>query len=325
MTDPFVRPDVRALLDMLKSMPGPKMHELEPAQARAQYVMMKELADLPQGDLAEVRDVAIPGPAGTIPARLFDARDKREPGPVVVFYHGGGFVIGGSDSHASFCAEMARMLDLPVVSVDYRLGPEAPWPAAPDDAEAAARWVASNPAELGRTATALVLAGDSAGGNLTIVTAMALRDAAAAVPVIAQLPIYPATDTSKPYPSYDLFKDGYLLTHESMAWFDAGYRAERDHVRTSPLLGRTDGLPPAVVVTASLDPLRDQGRAYAAALISAGVATVFREAVGNIHGFITLRKLVPSAVGDVAGFLIPLKAMIAEAEAQRVMAQAAGA
>jgi acetyl esterase len=323
VTEPFVRPDVRGLLDMLKMMPGPKMHELTPPQARAQYAAMKDLADLPQGDLAEVRDVMIPGPAGDIPARLFDAKDRREPAPVVVFYHGGGFVIGSRDTHAGFCAEMARLLDLPVVSVDYRMGPEDPWPASPDDAEAAARWIATNSAELGRTATGLVLAGDSAGGNLAIVTAMALRDTPAAVPVIAQLPIYPATDTSKPYPSYDQFKEGYLLTHDSMVWFDAAYRAERDHVRTSPMLGRFDGLPPAVVVTASLDPLRDQGRAYAGALIAAGVPTVFRECVGTIHGFITLRKAIPSAVGDVAGMLVALKAVINEAEAHRVMVQAA--
>ncbi|MES2337641.1 MAG: alpha/beta hydrolase [Pseudomonadota bacterium] len=325
MSDPFVRLDVRGFLGMLAAMPGPKMHELTPPQARAQYVAMKDLVDLPQGDLATVRDVMIPGPAGDIPARLFDAKDRREPGPIVVFYHGGGFVIGSSDSHAGFCAEMARLLDLPVVSVDYRMGPEDPWPASPDDAEAAARWIASNPADLARTATSLVMAGDSAGGNLAIVTAMALRDAPAAVPVIAQLPIYPATDTSKPYASYDLFKDGYLLTKESLAWFEAGYAADHNHVRTSPLLGDLHGMPPAVVVTASLDPIRDQGRAYAAALVAAGVPTVFREAVGNIHGFITLRKLIPSAVGDVAGMMVALKAVIVEAEAHRVMTQASAA
>lgn len=323
MTEPFVRPDVQALLAMLKAMPGPKMHELDAPAARAQYLAMKQLADLPQGELAEVRDVMAPSSAGEIPLRLFDSRERREPGPVVVFYHGGGFVIGNRDTHAGFCAEMARMLDLPVVSVDYRMGPEDPWPASPDDAEAAARWIASSPAELGRTATSLVLVGDSAGGNLAIVTAMALRDAPAAVPVIAHLPIYPATDTSKPYPSYDQFKDGYLLTHESLVWFEAAYKAEREHVRTSPLLGDLAGMPPAVVVTASLDPIRDQGRAYAAALIAAGVPTVFRECVGTVHGFITLRKAIPSAVSDVAGMLVALKAVIVEAEAQRVMAQAA--
>ena len=313
MTDPFVRPDARGFLDYLAGMPGPKMHELDAPAARAVYVTMKEVADPPVGELGTVLDLNIPGPAGDIPARLFDPRASREPGPAVVFFHGGGFVIGDLDSHASFTAEMARTLD----------PPEAPWPAAPDDCEAAARWVADGPAALGRAVTSLILVGDSAGGNLAIVTAMALRDTPAKVPVIAQLPFYPAADTSRPYPSYAEFGAGYLLTRESMEWFDAAYRSEATHDRASPLLGDLAGMPPAVVVTASLDPIRDQGRAYAAGLAQAGVPVVFREARGNIHGFITLRKVIPSSVGDVAGALAALKDLIVEAEGDRVMAQAA--
>ena len=148
--------------------------------------MMGHVAELPLGDLAVTRDIAIPDPAGDIPARLYDARDSRDAGPVMVFFHGGGFVIGDLDTHGPYCAEAARQLDMPVVSIDYRLAPEHPFPAATDDCEAAARWVAENIA-----CTGLILSGDSAGGNLTIVTAMALRDEPAAVPVIAQNPIYP--------------------------------------------------------------------------------------------------------------------------------------
>ena len=323
MTEPFVRPDARGFLDYLASMPGPKMHELDAPAARAVYTMMKDVADPPIGALGTMLDLKVPGPAGDIPARLFDPRGSREPGPAVVFFHGGGFVIGNLDSHASFTAEMARVLDLPVIAVDYRLAPEAKWPAAPDDCEAAARWVADSPAELGRSVTSLILAGDSAGGNLAIVTAAALRDSPAAVPVIAQLPFYPATDASKEYPSYSEFADGYLLTRDGMDWFMAAYQAEADHVRGSPLLGDLTDMPPAVVVTASLDPIRDQGRAYAAALAKAGVPVVFREAKGNVHGFITLRKAIPSSAGDVAGALAALKNVIVEAEGDRVMAQAA--
>ncbi|QDZ07397.1 alpha/beta hydrolase [Sphingomonas panacisoli] len=323
MTDPFVRPDARQFLDFLASMPGPKMHEMDAPSARAVYTMMKDVADPPIGELGTMLDLAIPGPDGDIPARLFDPRATREPGPAVVFFHGGGFVIGDLDSHASFTAEMARVLDLPVVAVDYRLAPEAKWPAAPDDCEAAARWVAGSPAEIGRSVTSLILVGDSAGGNLAIVTAAALRDAPAAVPVIAQLSFYPATDSSREYPSYSQFADGYLLTKESMDWFMAAYGAENEHIRTSPLLGNLEDMPPAVVVTGSLDPIRDQGRAYAAALATAGVPVVFREAKGNIHGFITLRKAIPSSVGDVMGALAALKDIIVEAEGDRVMAQAA--
>jgi acetyl esterase len=190
---PYVRPDVRQFLDYLNALPGPKTHEVGAPAAREMYRTMRGVADRPMGALAVVRDLALPGPAGDIPARLFDARERREPGPAVVFFHGGGFVIGDLDTHASFTAEAARILDLPVIAVDYRLAPEAKWPAAPDDAEAAARWVAESPEALGRKVTGLVLMGDSAGGNLTIVAAMDLRDRPAAVPVLVQAPIYPAT------------------------------------------------------------------------------------------------------------------------------------
>jgi len=323
MTEPFVRPDVRGFLDFLNNMPGPKMHELDAPTARQMFLAMKDVGDPAVGELGTLLDLSIPGPAGDIPARLYDPRASREPGPAVVFFHGGGFVIGDLDSHGSFTAEMARVLDLPVIAVDYRLAPEFPWPAAPDDCEAAARWVASSPTELGRSITSLILSGDSAGGNLTIVAAAALRDQPAKVPVIAQLPFYPATDASKDYPSYAEFSEGYLLTRDSMEWFMAAYKSEVDHIRSSPLLGDLAGMPPAVVVTASLDPIRDQGRAYAAALALAGVPVVFREAKGNIHGFITLRKAIPSSVGDVMGAFAALKDIIAEAEGDRVMAQAA--
>ena len=320
---PYVRPDVRGFLDFLNSLPGPKTHEGDAATARAQYLAMKDVADLPAPDLAVIKDLAIPGPAGDIPARLFDPRATREPGPAVVFFHGGGFVIGNIDTHASFTAEMARLLDLPVISVDYRLAPEHAWPAAPDDCEAAARWVAGSPAELGRAVTGLVLSGDSAGGTLTIVTAMDLRDQPAAVPVIAQLPFYPAADLGTDHPSFEQFAEGHLLTRATMQWFADAYAADLAHARGNPMQGSLAGLPPAVVVTASLDPIRDQGRAYAGALAKAGVPVVFREAVGSIHGFVTLRKAVPSSVGDVAGALVAARQMIAEAEGERVMAQAA--
>jgi acetyl esterase len=323
VTDHYTRPDVAQFLAYVNALPGPRTHEVGAVAARQMYAAMRDLTDLPVGELAVMTDLAIPGPAGAIPARLFDARERREPGPVLVFYHGGGWVIGNVDSHAALCADIARTLDLPVVSVDYRLAPEHPWPAAPDDAEAAARWVADSPAELGRAVTSLVLCGDSAGGNLTITVAMDLRDHPAAVPIIAQLPIYPAADMSKAYPSFDQFAEGRVLTREAMAWFEESYAGDRTHPRYSPLAGDMTGLPPAVVLTAGLDPIRDQGRAYAAALALAGVPVVFREAVGNVHGFATIRKAIPSSAGDINGFLLAAKPIIAEAEAHRVMAQAA--
>ena len=321
---PFVRPDTAMFLHFLNNAAGPQLHELTPAEGRAMMQAMGAVADVPVGDLAVIRDLAIPGPAGTIPARLFDARETRLPGPAMVFFHGGGFVMGDLDTHAPFCAEAARVLDLPVIAIDYRLAPESPWPAAPDDCEAAARWIAGSPEALGRSVTGLVLCGDSAGGTLAIVTAMALRDAPAAVPVLAQCPFYPAADLASRHPSADQFAEGYLLTRAAMEWFGTAYAADLDHVRGSPLKGSQAGMPATLVVTASLDPLRDQGRAYAAALVQAGVPTIFREAAGNIHGFLNLAKGIPSSVGDIAGSLVALKTLIAEAEAGRVMAQAAG-
>jgi acetyl esterase len=324
LTEAFTRPDTQAFLTFLNALPGPRTHEISPPEARAAMAMMRDVADVPVGELAVIRDLTIPGAAGPIAARLFDARERREPGPMMVFFHGGGWVVGDLDTHAPFCAEAARMLDLPVLAIDYRLAPEAPWPAAPDDCEAAARWAADSPASLDRSVTSLVLAGDSAGGNLAIVTAMALRDAPAAVPVIAQFPIYPATDMEgAAYPSYDAFSEGRLLTREGMDWFLANYAAEKAHIRASPIHGELAALPPALVLTASLDPIRDQGRAYAAALARAGIAVSFREAVGNIHGFINLGKGIPSSRGDIAGALAALKDIVVEAEAHRVMAQAA--
>ncbi|MBB4154265.1 acetyl esterase [Sphingomonas jinjuensis] len=312
MTDPFVRPDVAAFLGYLNNMPGPKMHELEPAAARQLYLATKGVAEVPQGELAVVRDLSIPGPAGAIPARLFDAADRHEAGPAVVFFHGGGFVIGDLDTHASFCAEAARVLDVPVIAIDYRLAPEHRWPAAPDDCEAAARWVATSPPELKRSVTGLVLMGDSAGGALTIVTAIALRDEPATVPVLVQAPIYPVVDRVEPYGSYDQFNAGYLLTRESMSWFEDAYAADLDHMRASPIRADLTGLPPCVIVTAGLDPLRDQGRRYAATLIEKGIPTIYREASGNIHGFINMRQAIPSGQGDVTGYLTAVRAMLAE-------------
>lgn len=313
MTEHYTRPDVAQLLAMLNMLPGPKMHDLPPEGARAIYVASKDMVDLPVGELAVARDLEAPGPVGAIPVRLFDARPDRAAGPAVVFFHGGGFVIGDLDTHAGFCAEMSRQLDLPVIAVHYRLAPEHPFPAAPEDCEAAARWVAGSPAELGFKVTGLVLAGDSAGGNLTVVTAMALRDTPAAVPVIAQFPIYPTVDKAEHYASYDLFNAGRVLTKEGMAWFDAAYAITGGDWRGAPLHGDHHDMPPTVVMTAGLDPLRDQGRAYASALIAVGVPVVYREAVGNIHGFVTMRKAIPSAQADVARALAALKAVIAEA------------
>jgi len=315
VSEPYVRPDVRLFLDYLNGLPGPKTYEVGPVEARKMMIASRHVADLETGELAVIRDLSCPGPGGDIPLRLYDAREKRGAGPLFLFLHGGGFVFCDLDTHEPFCAEMARELDMPVLAVDYRLAPEHPWPAGVEDAIAAARWAAESPEALGRDVTGLVVAGDSAGGNFAIIVCLALRDEPAAVPVRALWAIYPAADPGKGYPSKKDFGTGYLLTQPSMDWFERCYQADPKDWRYSPLIKSQKGMPPTLVVTAGLDPIRDQGRAYAAACIEAGVPTIYREAEGNIHGFINLRRAVPSAADDIAGCVAALKLMLAEAGA----------
>ena len=242
--------------------------------------------------------------------RLYDARKERAPGPLMVFIHGGGWVIGDLETHEPLCIDLAIELDIPVVAVDYRLAPENPFPAAFDDSLAAARWLGSAPEELGRTPTGLIPAGDSAGGNLAAAVTVALRDDPAAVPAVAQWLIYLAADPLVKYPSYDQFADGHLLTKPSMDWFEDCYAGPKNDWRYSPLLKGTAGLPPTFVMTASLDPIRDQGRAYAAACVQAGVETIYWEAQGTVHGFLNCRKALPSANADLEHCLGYLKLMM---------------
>jgi acetyl esterase len=315
MTDqPFLRPEVRGFLDFLNALPGPTSREAGPEGARAMLVKSRYVADLPSGELAVIRDLSCPGPAGEIPLRLYDARESREAGPLLLFFHGGGYVLGGLETHEPFCAEIARELDLPVLAVDYRLAPEHPFPAGAEDCIAAARWAASSPAGLGREVTGLVTCGDSAGGNLCIVATLALRDEPAAVPVLAQWPIYPAADPGPRHASFDQFADGYLLSRDSMAWFEECYAADRSDWRSAPLRKSQAGMPPTLVLTASADPIRDQGRAYAAACVQAGVTTFFQEARGNIHGFINLRKAIPSSDDDIRRAVEALRLLIEESK-----------
>lgn len=306
----FVRPDVRAFLDFLNASPAPPMSQLPLDLARASYIAMGELAELPPRELAVIRDLAAPGPAGEIPVRLYDLRETREAGPALVFFHGGGFVIGDLDSHHALCTEIAAELDLPVIAVHYRLAPEHPFPAAPDDCEAAARWVASSPAALGRTVTGLIPIGDSAGGNLTIVTTHALLDRPAAVPVIMQVPIYPVTDDRGDHVSFADFAEGFLLTAEVMNWFSASYAAKPGDPRAYPIYNEHAQTPPTVLVTAGLDPIRDSGRVYGAELIRAGADVIFLEMKGNIHGFTQVRKAIPSAQADLHSIFAAIRLLL---------------
>lgn len=311
MTDAYVRPDVQTILTMLESSDAPLMSEVSPVEAREMYNAMGTMLEADPVELARIEDLSCPGPSGDIPLRLYDNRSERtEDTPLIMFYHGGGFVIGDLDSHHSFCTYISNALDLPVVAVDYRLAPEAPFPAAPEDSIAATRWVADNQDKLKLSLSGLIPCGDSAGGNLTLVVGQALAAESATVPVIAQFPIYPASRMDAEGGSMDEFADGFVLTKESMDYFNSHYAPKNDDVHVSPYLGNIAASPPTVLVTAGLDPLRDQGREYAGELIRHGVNTIYLEMPGNVHGFINLRKAVPSAQQDVDKMITAWKSLL---------------
>lgn len=306
----FVRDDVRAFLTMLEGMNRPDMRSVPIEQTRAMSAAMQPMVQLPARELARIEDFACPGPRGEIRLRLYDARAHRESSPLLVFIHGGGFVFGDIESYQGTCSEIAAEMDLPLVSVEYRLAPENPFPAAPEDCEAAARWLAGNPDVLGFDLTGLIPIGDSAGGNLAIVVTQSLMLDPAAVPVIMQVPIYPVADPIAPHASYALFSDGFMLTKDVMAFFDESYALDPADRRAYPILGPIAGTPPTVLATAALDPLRDSGRRYAAELIMAGCDVTYLELAGNIHGFIQIRKAIPSAHGDLLAILAAMKATL---------------
>ncbi|MFN2100523.1 alpha/beta hydrolase [Altererythrobacter sp. MF3-039] len=307
---PYIRKDVKALLDLLAQAGAPPIDEQTLEEARAGYLALHTMADRPARELAVIKDLSCPGPGGDIPLRLYDTREEREPGPVIVFYHGGGFVIGDLDTHQNLCTEIAHHMDLPVVAVDYRLAPEHPFPAAIEDCEAATRWIAGSPAELGRSATGIVTIGDSAGGNASIVIAQQLAKAPAPVPVVLQVPIFPLAADATDTPSLAENADGYLLTARTMDFFTANNAADYNDSRAIPMLGDLTKTPPTVLATASLDPIRDSGRIYAAALANLGIDLVFLEMKGATHSFTNLRQAVPSYQADTESIFAAMKLML---------------
>jgi len=305
---PYIRPDMKAFLDAMAALGRPAIAEMSLEEARAAYGALHAMADRQARELAVIRDLSCKGPAGEIALRLYDAREAREPGPVIAFFHGGGFVIGDLETHHALCTEIAALMDLPLVAVDYRRAPEAPFPAAIEDCEAAARWIAASPAALGRTATGLITIGDSAGGNATIVVSQALGARPAEVPVVLQVPIFPLASAVEEAASLEAFADGFVLTRAAIEFFDAAYRAERSDPRGFPILGDHSNAPPTVLVTASLDPIRDSGRDYGQALIAAGADLTFLEIKGVTHSFTNLRAAVPSTQADLERIIAAMKA-----------------
>ncbi|MEL6530723.1 MAG: alpha/beta hydrolase [Pseudomonadota bacterium] len=312
MTDaPCIRPDMKAFLDALAAMDGPKIADMTLEEARAGYMALHAMADRPARELAVIRDLTCAGPAGDIPLRLYDQRESRDPCPIITFYHGGGFVIGDLDTHHALCTEIAALMDMPVVAVDYRRAPEAPFPAAIEDCEAATRWIASNPADLGREATGIITIGDSAGGNATIVVGQLLAAEPANVPVVLQVPIFPLASNAFGSGSIEQFADGFVLTKAAIEFFDTNYAPDRSDPRAFPILGDHSSSPPTVLVTASLDPIRDSGRHYAKALTDAGRSFTYLEIEGVTHSFTNLRSAVPSTQDDLERIVAGMKATLA--------------
>jgi acetyl esterase len=301
----MLHPQARALLDLIAERGVPPTHTLSPAEARAFYLERRAATQPAPPPVAEVRALAAEGPHGAIPMRLYRPLGAAADAalPALVYLHGGGWVIGDLDTHDVLCRSLANAAGCAVVSVDYRLGPEHRFPAAVDDAIAATRWVHRAAASLGLDAGRIAVGGDSAGGNLAAVVAIAARDAGD-LPLAFQLLIYPATDMRRGHPSHAANGQGYLLTSDSMRYYHGHYIGDSRHDtdwRASPLLHPDlSRLPPALVLTAGFDPLRDEGMAYAEALTAAGNRAAYVCFERQIHGFITMGKLLDEANTAVA-------------------------
>jgi acetyl esterase len=297
-------PDAAAVYKAFLQADRPPYETLTAAEARADYSQARFASNPEPPELARVEALAIPAPHGTIPARLYvPTRLRRRDGlsPALVFFHGGGWVIGDLDTHDVAARKLAVEGELIVISVDYRLAPEHKFPAAVDDAIEATHWTAANASALGINVRRLCVGGDSAGGNLAAVVAIAARDGNG-LGLAGQVLIYPAVDFAMTHASHSEPETSLLLTHSVIHWFRDHYlnrAADAHDWRASPARATTlNGLPPAYVLTAGADPLRDEGHDYAERLRQAGVPVAYRHFPGQFHGFFTMGKLLRQA--DVA-------------------------
>jgi len=294
-------PDAAFVFKAFQEAGRPAYETLSPDEAREYYRQARFVSNPEPPELKSVEPLTIPAPGGSIPARIYTPKTLRQTGglaPCLVFFHGGGWVIGDLDTHDVACRKLADEGQLIVISVDYRRAPEHKFPSAVDDAIAATAWVAAHAKELGIDASRLLVGGDSAGGNLAAVVTIAARDDNG--PAIAgQVLIYPATDFAMTHPSHSEPETSILLTHSVVRWFRDHYlngAADVHDWRASPARADTlIGLPPAYVLTAGADPLRDEGDEYARWLEEAGVAVTHRTFPGQFHGFFTMGKLLQQA------------------------------
>jgi acetyl esterase len=295
-------PEVVALLDLIRAAGRPALDSLPPVQAREAYQAGRKVLQPEPAHVASTEDLTIPGAAGPIPARMYrgigtGAADKL---PCVVFYHGGGWVIGDIESHDVVCRRLANDANCAVLSVDYRLAPEHKFPAAYDDCVAAMHYAVEQSEQLGIDPAKIAVGGDSAGGNLAAAAALAARDAG--IKLSMQVLIYPATDMAMTLDSYRRVIDGFPLVAKTMDWFINHYlrdEADKHDWRASPLRAASlAGTAPAVVIVAAHDPLADDGLAYAKRLEQDGVRVVSSYFSGQIHGFVSMGKLLHAS--DIA-------------------------
>ena len=312
----MLHPQARALIDLIEQRGVPPTHTLTPEIARTWYRERRALTQPDPAPVAEVIELEADGPHGPIALRLYRPLRSTSPSgaaalPVLVYFHGGGWVIGDLDTHDTLCRELANRSGCAVVAVDYRMGPEHRFPAAVDDCVAATAWVARHADRLGVDAARLAVGGDSAGANLAAVVALNARDAGG--PAIAfQLLIYPATDMRRGHASHTTNGQGYLLTADTIRYFHDHYIDDARHDldwRASPLLHPDlTRLPPALVLTAGYDPLRDEGLDYAQALSAAANRATSVCFEREIHGFITMGRVLDeadAAIGLCASELRP--------------------
>ena len=300
-----LEPDLQLTLSLLERQGVPPLESLSPPEAREEFRRRVAVSNGPPAPVDSVRELQIDGAAGRLHARLYSPDEPGDPHPLIVFFHGGGFVVGGTDTHDAPCRLLCRHAGAYVLSVDYRLAPEHPVPAPLEDGRAALRWAATNAAGLGADPNRIAVAGDSAGGNIAAITAWQANRDGGPAPVL-QVLLYPATESGSTR-SRELFGDGFLLDQELLEWFTAHYISHPDpsDPRLSILhAGDFRGLAPAFVVTAGFDPLRDEGEAYAEALRAEGVTVTTRRFPGLTHGFCNIIGTSPSsraALVEVAG------------------------
>lgn len=295
-------PEVVALLDLIRAAGRPALDALPPVEAREAYQAGRKVLQPEPAHVASTEDLIIPGAAGPIPARMYRGigTGAAEKLPCVVFYHGGGWVIGDIESHDVICRRLANDANCAVLSVDYRLAPEHKFPAAYDDCVSAMHYAVEQYEQLGIDPTKVAVGGDSAGGNLAAAAALAARDAG--IKLSMQVLIYPATDMAMTLESYRRVTDGFPLVAKTMDWFINHYlrdEADKHDWRASPLRAASlAGAAPAIVIVAAHDPLADDGLAYAKRLEQDGVRVVSSYFSGQIHGFVSMGRMLQAS--DVA-------------------------